>query len=306
MTASGGSPFRSALSREADEILGSAAGADGDRRDLGVDGARALLLSQLSVESAPVAGPGWSGPPEVFCRPVAGRALVLAFHGGGLVVGHPRALAALAAELSAAADVDVVVPGYGLAPEHGMRDRIERLTRTVAEIAAKRPDAPLVLLGNSAGALLAIRVAASLSLARVRVSGVALLAPMLDPSLDTASVAAWGEGHLLTATDLRWFWDLAGRDVPPIPELVAALPPDVPVLVGLPQRDPLYDDGQALALELMTRSRPVTAFSLPGAIHAQSNGRPPQARRVLTDIVTDWLRRVPSRPSRERKAPPQR
>lgn len=105
------------------------------------------------------------------------RGYVLALHGGGFRIGRPEFESLLAEALVERCGVEVVVPQYRLAPEHpfpaGLNDAVATFDALRSEIGT----APLIVMGDSAGAGLA----ASLGLLRSgEIAGLVLLSPWLD------------------------------------------------------------------------------------------------------------------------------
>jgi monoterpene epsilon-lactone hydrolase len=77
---------------------------------------------------------------------------LLYLHGGGYVMGSPNTHRKLAADLSRAAGVRVVVPDYPLAPEHPFPAAIEAITSLYAALLATGvPPEHLAIGGDSAG-----------------------------------------------------------------------------------------------------------------------------------------------------------
>jgi epsilon-lactone hydrolase len=127
-----------------------------------------------------VVGPGVSGP--------VGIAVLL--HGGGYVMGSAAGYRGLAAAMSAAAGVDVVVVDYRLAPEHPYPAALDDARAVYRAVVAERgTSSGTVLVGDSAGGGLA----AGLLLA-LRDEGVpppacgVLVCPELDLTASTDSV----------------------------------------------------------------------------------------------------------------------
>lgn len=165
-------------------------------------------------------------------------ARVFYFHGGGHV--HPltadywrlvRALMTSPAE--------VVVPAYPLAPGSTVDDVLPRLVDLVTEIHGGDPDLPTILMGDSAGAALALVVAGQLREDVPPVpAAVVALCPWLDaPSKNARSTNSRRRPDARRDRPARcgrwWVGDRDPRDglVSPLHGDLAGLPP-VEVFVG--------------------------------------------------------------------------
>ena len=100
--------------------------------------------------------------PSRWYRPSAGaaRGVIVYFHGGGWVVGGIIEADALCRRVAAQSGLDVVSVGYRLAPEHRFPTAVgdaDAATRWVAE--QLDAEAPIIVLGDSAGGNLATVVA---------------------------------------------------------------------------------------------------------------------------------------------------
>ena len=85
------------------------------------------------------------------------RGVILYCHGGGYVVGSPRAYRGLAARLATLTRCDVAVIDYPLAPEHPYPAAPEDAIRAYRELLSRGIDASsIVIAGDSAGGNLAL------------------------------------------------------------------------------------------------------------------------------------------------------
>jgi acetyl esterase len=192
-------------------------------------------------------------------------------------VGTLATYDSLARALANAARAVVVSVGYRLAPEHPFPAAVEdcvAATAWVADHAAELGADPgrLAVAGDSAGANLATVVAR-----RARDAGgpalthQALIYPALDPAASSASYRELGEGYLLTAADMRWYWheyigcaDPSHPDLAPAGADLSGLPP---ATVLTAEYDPLRDEGEAYARALEAAGVPVQLRRWPGAVH---------------------------------------
>jgi len=203
------------------------------------------------------------------------------FHGGGFVIGDLEVADIPCRQLAAAAGIAVVSVDYRMGPEHKSPAAAEdcyAATAWAAANAATLGGDPnrLGLAGDSAGGNLATVVAL---LARDRggpaVSAQVLLCPITDLDLATDAYPSRrenGEGYLLTARTLAWFYeqylensDDASRPYnSPIKADLAGLPPALVVTAGY---DPLRDEGDAYAAALAAAGVEVVHLTNPSMIH---------------------------------------
>jgi acetyl esterase/lipase len=130
----------------------------------------------------------------------------------------------------------------------------------------------LAVAGWSAGANVA---AVAAQLARdaggPAIAGQLLLTPVTDGSREHPSYRENGEGFLLTADLMDWFWnhyaDAADRSNPKASPLLGDLHGLPPAMVITCQFDPLRDEGNAYAAALAAAGVPVQHVQARGHIH---------------------------------------
>lgn len=229
-------------------------------------------LTGLTVEHRAVAGvpcivttPEGDGPFPV---------LVWA-HGGGWTIGTADLSQPTAVRLARSVGCAVVNVDYRLAPEFPFPAALDDLSGVCASVLAgdlgpALDTSRVAVGGDSAGGNLSAVVSAVVPGLCHQV----LVYPSTDMTLSFPSVAANGEGKLLTSAAMAWFRGhyLVGVDVrdPRVSPLfaddatVAALPAATFVLAG---HDPLHDEGLAYAERLGGAGVPVEVHSFPGQIH---------------------------------------
>ena len=204
--------------------------------------------------------------------------LVAYFHGGGWVIGSHVSDDPLCRDLCLQSDTVIVSVNYRHAPEvrfpAAALDGLAAVS-WIADHAAELGGIPgqLAVAGWSAGANIA---AVTCQLARDHsgpaIAGQLLLTPVTDGSRVTASYQENAEGYILTASLMRWFWDLYA-DVPDRsdPRASPLLHPD---LAGLPPAtiitadfDPLRDEGNEYAARLRAAGVPVDHVQARGHTH---------------------------------------
>lgn len=228
-----------------------------------------------SVKS--VAIPSVAGALEArIYRPVtAPIGIVTYFHGGGFVVGDLDTCEAHCRALCARSDCVVVNVDYRLAPEArfpaALHDAYAAARWTADHLVA---DLPHVLAGDSAGGNLAATTAV---LARdtgfPRLAGQLLIYPMLDPTMSTQSIRAYGDGYMLDAPTLEWFWSQYLGDPGLLPVSLLATPLDLqlagvpPALVVTAELDPLRDEGKQFAQRLAAAGVQTKLWCFPSLLH---------------------------------------
>jgi cation diffusion facilitator CzcD-associated flavoprotein CzcO/acetyl esterase/lipase len=203
--------------------------------------------------------------------------LIAYFHGGGWVLGSQDSDDPLCRDLCVRTGSVVVSVNYRHAPEDrfpAAADDAFAATGWIAANAAALGGIPgqLSVAGWSAGGNVA---AIACQLARDAggpdIASQLLLAPVTDCDLGRPSYASNGEGYILTAALMRWFWDHyaaeADRTNPkasPLRGTLAGLPPAVVVTAEF---DPLRDEGDAYAEALAAEGVPVRHIRARGHTH---------------------------------------
>ena len=203
--------------------------------------------------------------------------VIMFTHGGGFVFGDLDTHAALCAEVSRQMDLPVIAVDYRLAPEAPFPAAPDDAIAAARWIAANgamtgREAKRLIVMGDSAGANLAIVVAVALrdQPAAVPVAAQCLIYPVTDTCKKEGSGLEFGDGYFLTQDAMEWF-DSHYRPVSedwrrnPFVAGLAGLPPAVIMTASL---DPLRDQGRALAGGLAAVGGEVVYLEARGTIHA--------------------------------------
>ncbi len=194
----------------------------------------------LAVEDRPFGG--------VPCRvygsetPVA----VLYLHGGGFVVGGLDSHDDVCAEISDATGLQVIAVDYRLAPENRWPAQIDDVLAVWAAI-----DRPAVVVGDSAGAMLAAALCLSQQRARQPL-GQVLIYPGLGGDRTAPSYRVNARAPLLRTVDLDSYHNaLHGAGVVTDPRAQPLCAPDLsglaPAFIVSADVDPLRDDASAYA-----------------------------------------------------------
>lgn len=207
-------------------------------------------------------------PPEVVVLPVNAGGVpslrlasdaqrlptVLFLHGGGFVCGSAFGYRHLAGALAVAADACVVVPEYRLAPEHPFPAALEDAMRAYLwMLDTGTPAAQVTLVGDSAGAGLALSVMLSLREEKLPMpGGSALLCPGIDFTFDHVEDGSNGPTQPDISIDQLRSFVAAYLDGHPLDDpLVSPLKGDLtglpPMLIQGGTGDVLVEDAHRLA-----------------------------------------------------------
>lgn len=198
------------------------------------------------------------------------RCVVVSLHGGGYVCGRARFDDARNLELADLLDAVVLSPNYTLAPEAKYP-----IAATQCEAVLERAatyGVPVFIYGDSAGAGLGYQTLARLIQAQkpLGVSGFIALEPCLDPRLKTVSYNQYSRGPVWTKTAATHAWHHYAPGTPsftPYPCARALAKKMPPVIVFINPADPLRDEGQAWAFELVDGGAQVELHMPPGTVH---------------------------------------
>jgi acetyl esterase len=208
--------------------------------------------------------------------------VIVFYHGGGFVIGDLDTHHALCTEIAALADLPLVAVHYALAPEAPFPAAIldcEAATRWVASSPAELGLTAngIITIGDSAGGNATVVVSQLLGAnpAAVPVLLQVPIFPLVADGNGSASMAAFGDGFLLTS-DTMGFFDAAyaaDRADPrgfPILSDHSSAPPTIVVTASL---DPIRDSGRAYAKALVDAGRDVVFIEMRGVTHSFTNLR---------------------------------
>ena len=235
----------------------------------------------------------------------AERPLVLYFHGGGWVIGDLRTHHPYCLRLASQSGCTVIAVDYRRAPAQPFPAAQDDCLAAARAVVEQRGDfgpsnGSLVLAGDSAGGHLSICTALQADRTlREALGGLLLSYPVLDHySQPYDSYVSCARGQALTSDLMRWFWDCylgavdpqsdeAQRAFPIRSEQLAGLPPTLICTAG---RDPLRDEGQALAQRLREAGVALRSEHYPDSEHgfACSMG-PTRDFRAWLDCCAEWL-----------------
>lgn len=154
---------------------------------IAAENARAVNEAQPTLDIA--YGPHPRQTLDLFRTPRKRRATVAYFHAGYWQSRDKSGFRFLAPPL-AADGFDVAIINYPLSPDMGVNDIVVAANASLAALAALTENAPLILVGHSAGAQIAVELGMSAHTADwlvtgvLAISGVFDLAPLIDTSVN--------------------------------------------------------------------------------------------------------------------------
>lgn len=221
---------------------------------------------------------------------VAGRGpVVVHLHGGAYVNEVVKQHWQLAAELARELGCEVLVPIYGLAPDHDARAALDLTTTLMGDLAAQ--GRAVYLSGDSAGGGLALLTAQHASAeGRAALCGLGLIAPWVDLTMSNPEIDAveprdpWLARAGLYEVARTWAhpWDVADPRVSPVLGDLRGLPP-VDLWVG--DRDICLPDARRLRDGLQDAGVDVTYVEEPDAIHVYPLLPVPEGRTARRQVV---------------------
>jgi acetyl esterase len=226
--------------------------------------------------------------------------LLVYYHGGGFTYGDLETHDGVCRILCRHAGAHVLAVDYRLAPEHPFPAAVEDAHAALAWAFAHAPDLGadphrIGVGGDSAGG----NLAAVVSQMAARDGGPApalqlLIYPATDFSRRRRSRELFGEGFLLTNSEMDWFETnylgaerTHARDPRASPLLAEDLSGLAPAYVVTAAFDPIRDEGEEYAAALRQAGTPVTLRRFPGFIHAfiAGAGVSRNARDALVEIA---------------------
>jgi cation diffusion facilitator CzcD-associated flavoprotein CzcO/acetyl esterase/lipase len=203
--------------------------------------------------------------------------VIVYFHGGGFVLGDLDSDDPLCRDLCDRTGAIVVSVNYRHAPEVRFPAAAEdgfAAVEWVAKNAVELGGIPgqLIVAGWSAGGNIAAGVAQrARDAGGPELTGQVLLTPVTDSDLTRDSYVENGEGYILTAGLMKWFWDYYADETerldPKAAPIRGNLPGLPPAVIITAQFDPLRDEGIAYAEALAEAGVPVRHIQARGHTH---------------------------------------
>lgn len=220
-------------------------------------------------------------------------ALIIYIHGGGLICGNAFSSRGYASMLAGETKIPVYAFSYRLAPENPFPAAVDDCFAVYCAIAAKYPEKPLFLIGESGGAYLSIVTAMKARDNGVRMpAGVIPYSPILDFSNTLNRVREGNKDFTVTVEGLPWLNDLyCGPDTDRKKPYVSPVFDDMrgmsPMLLAWDESETLAPDSIWLRDQLLTQGIECEAKTYPDCFHAfATTGRgTPESAEVLRDTV---------------------
>jgi acetyl esterase len=257
---------------------------------LGVEATRAVVETFTGLQRPALAvarvidgtypGPGGAQPMRIYIPDGEGPLpVVVYFHGGGFVGGGLSVVDEPARALANDVGAIVVAASFRLAPEHkfpAATDDTFAALRWVADHAADFGGDParIAVMGDSAGgSLAAVAAQRARDAGGPRLVAQVLVYPVVDPTARLASRELFGEGYVITARGMDWFWEqYLGSQAdtrnalaaPAKADSLASLPP---ALVLTTEYDVSRDEAEAYAKRLADSGVETECIQFDGLIH---------------------------------------
>jgi acetyl esterase len=236
---------------------------------------------------------------------VESKALVIYLHGGCFVMGDLETHDWLCRRVTFDTRTPILALDYRLAPEHPFPSSLDDAVDAIRYVATHRGEfaddrAPLILMGDSAGANLATVAATLLRDEDLGIAAQVLIYPTLGPELVTESVHRYGTGFLLDIDSLRhdyrqYLGEFADHTDPRVTPLMSTdLLRVAPAIILVAECDPLRDEGVAYAGLLEHFDVPVELLEAHGMVHGflEMGGVIPEALTILDDLAAHLQRLV--------------
>lgn len=232
-----------------------------------------------SVRDLRVKASGGFVPIRVLTPVAEPRGVIVYYHGGGWVIGSLADFDKPGRILAQRTGCTVLLADYRLAPEYRFPTAVDdswAVLRWADERRAElaRPDAPLIVAGDSAGGnLSAVMAQRAKAAGGPRIALQVLVYPVTDCDLETTSYRDPANQLMLSRESMIWFWDHYAPD----PE--ARLHPDAaplrnadllrlpPAVVVTAEHDVLRDEGELYATRLLKAGVPVRHQRFAGQMH---------------------------------------
>ncbi|MGW4467277.1 alpha/beta hydrolase [Micromonospora sp. NBC_01796] len=251
------------------------------------NGHRPPILRHVTVERQ-----DFENWPTYVVTPVSGgdAGQILYLHGGAYATEIGAGHWNLVARLAERTNRTVTVPIYPLTPEYGHRDVFPTLQRLYRRVAALGAADRLAVVGDSAGAGMALALVQSLPVGEARPGDLVLLSPWLDATMTNPDIPAIApRDPLLKPAHLRSLGHLYA--LPDLPSVAEVSPINGPlrdlgrVTLFTGTRDVLNPDARRLRQLAADQGTDIVLREYPGMLHDWVLTPIPEARRVIAEIA---------------------
>lgn len=228
-------------------------------------------------------------------------------HGGGHMAGSIDVYDPVIRRVAHYSGCRTVAIDYRLAPEHPYPQGLDDCAAAIRELANWLPaygsdtGQGVIMAGDSGGGALTASLSKRASVDKsILIRGQILVYPSLDYTLSQPSVRDNGQGYLLDADKIRWYFDnyfqLADdrRQASPLFMSPVGLPPTLIFTAGF---CPLRDEGYAYTEKLRQSGIPCQHVNLPDMIHAYLNihSLTPIACERTYQTMAQWIKALEAR-----------
>ncbi|KZZ93350.1 esterase [Moelleriella libera RCEF 2490] len=229
------------------------------------------------------------------------KARILYLHGGSFLFDIRPQHWALIATLAERLEAVVTVPLYPLGPESKLKDMYAFLQPLHDEMVASREDAPLFVIGDSAGGTMALVLTQeAIKVGKRTAAGLVAITPVVDATWTNPEVYAvapkdpWLDipGVKEAARLVRGDWPLTDRRVSPWFGELSGLPP---LMVLAAENDILGPDARRFAAKVKAAGRDVTLVEGHDLMHVWPVVLPDHDGREAIDGMVSWLDNIKSK-----------
>ena len=232
------------------------------------------------------------------------------FHGGGWVLGDFSTHERLVRDLVAGSGATAVFVEYDRSPEARYPVAINQALAATRWVVAHGEGigvdgGRLAVAGNSVGGNMAAVVALmAKDRGKPNIRCQVLMWPVTNAAFDTASYDQFAEGHFLTRSMMKWFWDRYTTDprqredvyASPLQAANERLKGLAPALIQTAEMDVLRDEGEAYARKLDHAGVDVISTRYNGLIHECSllnaTSHVPGARSAMLQASAELKKRL--------------
>ena len=224
---------------------------------------------------------------------------IIYFHGGGYVMGSPKASLEFLTRLSLQSGATIVAPFYPLGPEYTYPAAHEFAERFVAEFLTVIDLRTVVISGDSAGGALALTSLRSIDTGTLqKIGGCVLISPWIEPLADGGSITEnaqndVGNREFVVACYKEYVAGAGEQLAHPLDYSSVDFVYFCPTLVTVGSAEILLDQSKRLAERISTSGAEVEVRVYKDMFHTFWNMAPlvPESLTIVDDISM-WVKRL--------------
>ncbi len=224
-------------------------------------------------------------------RAAAGDVTLIYLHGGAYVNEMLFVHWAIVRHMTRGTGATVIVPSYGLAPEHTVDETYGLIEAVVRDVRDRHPGGRIYLAGDSAGGGLALGFALEHRTDELRVDGLFLISPWVDATMTNPDARTMEPVDGLLGVDGLRYWGEKWAGSRPVtdervsPGLAADLSGLPPTRVYQGGRDLFLPDVQKFTRAAQAAGSPVVTKVFADGFHVfPALTFAPEARTVFRDV----------------------